>query len=276
MSTDSKRGYIIPIGGAEKKSRKPVILKRVADLATQNGNGYLVVIPTASGMEDAGPRYVELFEGLGVRDAVSIAPEERADCERADYLRHVENASMIFFTGGNQMRLSTVLGGTSLAKLIKKQNANGVHVAGTSAGAAILSEHMIAGGEPGPTPTRQGVDLAAGLGLTNSLIIDQHFRQRDRLGRLLTAVFYSPSRTGIGIDENTAAFINPAGEFEVVGSGAITVVDPSNLQYSSTDSVRRGKPVSLIGLTVHILTSGARYDLNTHIATPAPKPQMFK
>ena len=109
---------------------------------------------------------------------------------------------------------------------------------------------------------------------TNSLIIDQHFRQRDRLGRLLTAVFYSPSQTGIGIDENTAAFINPEGEFEVVGSGAVTVVDPSNLQYSSTDSVRPGKPLSLIGLTVHILTSGARYDVNTRLATPAPEPQM--
>ena len=135
----------------------------------------------------------------------------------------------------------------------------------------IISTNVYVDGEPGPTPTRRGVDLAAGLGLTNSLIIDQHFRQRDRLGRLLTAVFYSPFKTGIGIDENTASFINPEGEFEVVGSGAVTVVDPSNLQYSSTDSVRRGKPVSLIGLTVHILTSGARYDLNTRKATPAKK-----
>ncbi len=270
MSADSKRGYIIPIGGAENKSGKAVILNRVAQLAKQNGRSYLVVIPTASGREDTGPRYVDLFEELGVDEAVSIAPEERADCEKADYLKHIENATMIFFTGGNQMRLSTVLGGTSLAKLIKQQNANGVHVAGTSAGAAILSEHMIAGGEPGPTPTRQGVDLAAGLGLTNSVIVDQHFRQRDRLGRLLTAVFYSPFKTGIGIDENTAAFINSEGEFEVVGGGAVTVIDPSNLQYSSTDHVRRHKPVSLIGLTLHILTSGARYDLNTGKATPAP------
>ena len=102
MSTDSKRGYIIPIGGAEKKSRKPVILKRVADLATQNGSSYLVVIPTASGMEDTGSRYVDFFGELGVERAVSIAPEERADCERADYLRHVENATMIFFTGGDR------------------------------------------------------------------------------------------------------------------------------------------------------------------------------
>ncbi len=266
----SKRGYLIPIGGAEKKSRKPAILERVTSLAMQNGRSHLVVIATASQSEDTGPRYVQLFKELGVDDAVSISPQSRSDCEREDYLTTLQETSMIFITGGNQLRLSSVIGGTSMARMIRRQHARGVHVAGTSAGAAIISEHMIAGGEIGPTPRRQGVDMAAGLGLTSSLVIDQHFRQRDRLGRLLTALFYSPFLTGLGLDEDTAAFIDPQGEFEVVGSGAITVVDPGNLQYTSVDSVKPGKPVSLIGLTVHVLTAGARYNIHTRSAKPAP------
>ncbi|MEP0546062.1 MAG: cyanophycinase [Rhodothermales bacterium] len=262
----ARRGYVIPIGGAEKKRRKPAILERFVHLCGGD-EARIVVLPTASELDDTGPVYVDLFERLGAGSAVSVRIEQRADAARQEYVDETEEATGIFITGGNQLRLSTILGGTPIAQAVRRRNAAGVHVAGTSAGAAIISEHMIAGGFAGATPTPDKVTLAPGLGLTNAFVIDQHFRQRDRLGRLLAALAYNPFMTGIGLDEDTAAFIGPDGVFEVVGSGAVTVVDPSNLAYSSMGTASRGEAVTLIGLNLHILTHGDRYDAASRTAT---------
>ena len=142
-------------------------------------------------------------------------------------------------------------------------------MAGTSAGAAFMPEHMIAGGREGSTPSPDMVTMAPGLGLTNAFIIDQHFRQRDRLGRLLTALAYNPFAVGMGLDEDTAAFIKPGDSLEVVGSGGITIIDPSDLKYSSMDQARRGEPVSLIGVRLHILVAGGRYEIDSREAFAA-------
>jgi cyanophycinase len=173
----------------------------------------------------------------------------------------------VFFTGGNQLRITTLIGGTPVAKLIRERNAHGMHVAGTSAGAAVLSEHMIAFGEEGGSPRAGSVGLSPGLGLTNRFIIDQHFRQRDRLGRLTTALAFNPFAVGIGLDEDTAAFIGPDNTLEVEGSGAITVVDASQLQFSSLDRIDDGEPVCLLGLNIHILVRGATFNLHTRRAS---------
>ena len=262
---DARRGYIVPIGGAENHEENPVILERFAALCGGE-EASIVVIPTASQLRDTGSRYIETFDELGVGQAVSIPIKRRSDGEREDYLKKLEAATGIFLTGGNQVRLSTILGGTPVAQTIRRLNTRGVHVAGTSAGAAILSEHMIAGGKSGATPSLDMVTLAPGLGLANSVIIDQHFRERDRLGRLLTAVSYNPSLIGLGLDEDTAAFLGPDGIFEVVGSGAVTVVDPSRLEHSSMGTARAGEPVTLIGVHLHVLASGARYNTVTREA----------
>ncbi len=254
-----KRGTVIPIGGAEDKVHARVILERFVRLCGR-ANARIVVVPTASRLKDTGDRYVEIFRGLGAGEAVQLPILRRTDCERPETLNEIESATGIFLTGGNQLRLTTIIGGTSFARALRRRNAAGVHVAGTSAGAGFLSEHMIAGGASGATPTQSGVILAPGLGLTNDVVIDQHFRQRDRLGRLLTALSYNPFAVGIGLDEDTAAFIGPGGVFEVVGNGAVTVVDPSALEYSSMSHSLPGQPVSLVGLKLHILTHGARYD----------------
>jgi cyanophycinase len=129
-----------------------------------------------------------------------------------------------------------------------------------------MPEHMIAGGEEGSTPSPDMVTMAPGLGLTNSFIIDQHFRQRDRLGRLLTALAYNPFAVGIGLDEDTAAFIKPGDKLEVVGSGGITIIDPTKLSYSSMDRAKRGEPVSLIDVKLHILIHGGRFDIESRKA----------
>lgn len=264
-----ERGYIIPIGGAEDKRRNRTILERFVHLCGGR-DAHLVVIPTASELEDTGQRYVHLFRDLGMDRVTSIPLRTRADAEREEYLDPLEEATGVFLTGGNQLRLSTILGGTTVASTIRRLNADGVHIAGTSAGAAIMPEHMIAGGKSGATPTADKVRLAPGLGLTNRLVIDQHFRQRDRIGRLLAALAYNPFASGLGLDEDTAAFIAPDGEMEVVGSGGITVVDTSTLTHSSMGAVRLREPVSLIGLTLHILTDGDCYNIETRRATPKP------
>ena len=169
-------------------------------------------------------------------------------------------------TGGNQLRLSTVIGGTPVAKAMRAANAAGVHVAGTSAGAAFISEHMIAYGDEGASPVAGSVSLAPGLGLTNRFVIDQHFRQRDRLGRLLTALAYNPFAVGIGLDEDTAAFIAPDNTLQVEGSGAVTVVDAAGLDFSSIDTAEPGRAVCMLGLKLHILIQGATFNLHTRQA----------
>jgi hypothetical protein len=165
---------------------------------------------------------------------------------------------------GNWMKPETVL---KAAKLIRTGNARGVHVAGTSAGASILSEHMIAFGKEGSSPRASSVRLAPGLGLTNRFIIDQHFRQRDRLGRLTAALAYNPFAIGIGLDEDTAAFISPDDTLEVEGSGAVTVVDAHDLQFSSMAHADEDEPVCMLGLGVHILIAGATFNLHTRRAS---------
>jgi len=262
VNTD--RGWIIPIGGAEDKVNDKTILKRFCELSGGK-DAKILVIPTASQLEDTGPRYVEIFENMGAK-SMYIPVDEREDCFKDEIIETLNRATGIFITGGNQLRLSTILGGTPVAKLIRSLNANGVHVAGTSAGAAIVSEHMIAGGKTGPTPKEDGATMAPGHGLTNKLIIDQHFRQRDRIGRLLAALSYNPFISGIGIDEDTAAFISPQGIFEVVGAGAITVVDPSELTHSSMHDARHKENITLIGMKLHILGEGSKYDINTREA----------
>lgn len=261
----SARGWIVPVGGAEAKVGETDILRRFVRICGGR-EARIAIVPTASQLADTGTRYEEIFKGIGVRGARAIPIESRADAERPEWLDKLERADGIFLTGGNQLRLATILGGTSVAKAIRRRNAAGAHVAGTSAGAAFLSEHMIATGDEGATPHAGSVTLSPGLGLTNRVILDQHFRQRDRLGRLLTALAYNPFAVGVGLDEDTAAFIGPDNTLEVAGTGAVTVVDPSEIEHSSMDQIEKDDPVCLIGVRLHVLVHGASFDLNTRKA----------
>ena len=260
------RGWIVPIGGAEDKEANPSVLKRFAALCG-GADARIVVIPTASRLVETGDRYERLFPELGAGRVDVLDFDTRRDAHERNRLDIIGQATGIFFTGGNQLRLSTLLGGTPVAKLVRTMNARGVTVGGTSAGASILSEHMIAFGSEGASPRASSVRLAPGLGLTNRFIIDQHFRQRDRLGRLTAALGYNPFPIGIGLDEDTAAFIGPDNTLEVEGSGAVTVVDAADLQFSSMDQAGENAPVCLLGLTVHILVAGATFNLHTRKAS---------
>lgn len=265
--TPGSRGLIVPIGGAEDKISDRRILRRfVRECGGENAS--LVVIPTASELDTTGQRYHDIFMDIGVARVVVLDIKERHEADGPEVVEILEQATGIFFTGGNQLRLSTILGGTDVARTVRRVNARGTNVAGTSAGAAFVSEHMIAFGREGATPIAGQVTLCAGLGLTNRVIVDQHFRERDRLGRLMGALAYNPFAIGIGLDEDTAAFIRGDLVLEVVGKGAITIVDVSDLQYSSMANVTEGEPVQLIGVRLHVLTHGASFQLHYRTATP--------
>jgi cyanophycinase len=268
--SQTTRGFIVAVGGAEEKIGDVAILRRFATLCGGK-RCRVAIIPTASEVAETGSRYEELFHSLGVGRAHVLPIASRADGQRREWLDLLDQVDGAFLTGGNQLRLSTMIGGTEIAKALRRRNAEGMHVAGTSAGAAFLCEHMIAFGKEGASPRAKIVTLAPGLGLTNRIIIDQHFRQRDRLGRLLSALAYNPFAIGIGLDENTAAFIGPDETLEVVGGGALTIVDSSELQFSSMARVRKNDPVCLIGLRLHILDHGATFNLHTRVAAAAPE-----
>lgn len=264
VESGRQRGAIMPIGGAEDKTREPRVLKRFVTLCGTKPN--IVVIPTASSRKDIGAEYTRLFTELGAGEVHVLNLIEREQCFDERVIAVLNAADGVFMTGGKQMRLSTTLGGTPVAKVLRRLNADGRPVAGTSAGAAIIPEHMIASGDEGATPHEGMVTLAPGLGFTNKVMVDQHFRQRDRIGRLITALAYNPFAVGLGIDEDTAAIIHGDNMIEVVGSGAVTVVDPSQLTHTSIDEAERGQPVSMINLRVHILVEGGRFDLDRRAA----------
>ena len=260
------RGWIVPIGGAENKENDRRVLARFVEVSG-GAAADIVVIPTASRMNETGPRYEKLFRELGAARVEVMDFDTRRDCQEPSRLERLERASGIFFTGGNQLRLTTLLGGTPVATMIRRRNAAGATVGGTSAGASILSEHMIAFGDEGSSVISGSVRLAPGLGLTNRFVIDQHFRQRDRLGRLITALAYNPFAVGIGLDEDTAVFISPDEILEVEGSGGVTIVDATDATFSSVDTVSEGQPLCMLGLRVHVLVTGATFNFRTRVAS---------
>lgn len=248
------------IGGAEDKIRNRRILARFVEMSGGD-DARIVVIPTASRLPATGDRYRQVFGELGAASVKVLPFAKRVDCSDAALLEALSEATGVFMTGGNQLRLSTIIGGTPAARMLRRRNREeGLVVAGTSAGAAIMSEHMIVYGREGATPRAGMVSLSPGLGLINTVIVDQHFRQRDRLGRLLTALAYNPYAIGVGLDEDTAVIVRDK-HIEVIGENAVTVVDASHLDDSSLGYVREGEPVSLTGLRMHILVDGGFFDI---------------
>jgi cyanophycinase len=265
--SSENRGYVIPIGGAEDKHDHRVIHRRFIELCGGD-EARIVVIPTASRLDDTGDRYRTVFGDLGAAWIHVLDINDRADADAPGIEEQFAGCTGIFMTGGNQLRLSTMLGGTMVARCIRNCHGEGAHVAGTSAGAAFVSEHMIAFGKEGPRPVAGKVTLAPGLGLTNRVIVDQHFRQRNRMGRLLTALAFNPFVHGLGLDEDTAAFIAPDRVIEVVGSGGLTIIDVGDLQYSSMARADEDDVVELVGVKLHVLTHGSTYDLENRVAKP--------
>jgi cyanophycinase len=248
----SSRGWLVPIGG---RMEDPAIIDRFVELCG-GAAARIVVIPTASNQPDTGSWYQQVFARHGAPCVELLRLQRRGDAVAAEQLDAVARATGVFFTGGNQLKLATIIIGTPLAELLRTRFAVGLHVAGTSAGAAFLSAHMIAFGKEGPVPEAGMVITCGGLGLTERYIIDQHFQQRHRMGRLLTAVAYNPFLIGLGVDENTAVFIGPDGALDVVGEGAVTMVDPAELDTTDILEALPGTAITLPGMQVRVLRAG--------------------
>jgi cyanophycinase len=263
-------GTVMVIGGAEDKVRDRVILNRFVSLAG-GPDATIAVVSTASSLgAEAGERYKEVFGDLGVRRVRPLHAITRPQANDETAALTVRDATAVFLTGGNQLRLASTIGGTRLADAILERFRHGAVVAGTSAGASAMSTHMIAFGASGATPKHRMAQISAGLGLLPGVIVDQHFQQRNRLGRLLSVIAQNPSLLGIGVDEDTAGVVGPDHILEVIGRGSITIVDGAA---SETDAweIKGHRPLMISGVVLHSLPSGYRFDLRRRhrIAMPA-------
>ena len=258
------------IGGAEDKLRKRTILTEFV-AASGGEHARIAVIATASSL---GPEVVEvydaLFRKLGAAEVVSVRPESRDDAHDPDLVAELGRSTGVFMTGGNQLKLSAVICGTPFGDALIEAHRNGTVIAGTSAGASIQSSHMVAFGGPGSTPKQRMTQVAAGLGLLQSSVIDQHFDQRNRYGRLLMIVSQSPSLLGIGVDEDTAAVVEEVDGHEllrVVGKGAVAIFDPARIVTNAYEA-KRSTPLLASGVTLHVLPHGSVFDLTTRTLVP--------
>jgi cyanophycinase len=260
LAPDQSRGYLIPIGTTVRGTGETGIFKRLVAMLHQHSR---VTLLTATTTDD--PLVDDLDARLmtnGAGEVQRIALTHRSDTERQSSLGAVEHADLVLLYADQPLRLSAMLGGTPLARLLRKRNAEGMAIGGVGAGAAVLPEHMLSGGTHGPSPRMGSVSLAPGLGLSNRLVIDQGGAGADRLGRLLGALALNPFALGIGIDPDTAGFVGPDNVMDVVGHGSITVVDPADVGHSNVADAAPSEPISITNLKMHVLVHGSRYDLD--------------
>ncbi len=261
------RGPLLVIGGAEDKTGARRVLSRFVELAGGSASR-IAVVATASALGDEiVDAYRDAFGALGVKDVVAPRPRTRAQAADADLVAQVDGATGVFMTGGNQGKLSGVVTGTPFGAAIRAAHARGAVVGGTSAGASVQSEHMMAFGREGSTPKFRMAQMSAGLGLLPDLLIDQHFDQRGRYGRLLALVSHAPHLLGMGVDEDTAALVTDGHLVEVLGRGAVTLFDGSAMT-SNVDTATASSPLLASGVVLHVLPAGARFDLAARVLLP--------
>ena len=266
-----RAGHLLIIGGAEDKLRQRQILARFVSLAG-GADARIVVISTASSLGDeATELYQHLFRSMGVTDVRGLRPLVREDADDRRTIEQVNDATGIFMTGGNQLRLSSVIGGTGLGRALIERHRHGAIIAGTSAGASAISSHMVAFGTSGASPKQRMTQMSAGLGLLPGVVIDQHFEQRNRFGRLMALIAQSPALLGIGVDEDTAALVTPTGVLEVIGKGSVTILDPAKIQTDAYE-VKRHRPIMVSGVVLHSLPSGYRFDIRKRRLLPPLRP----
>lgn len=261
VANEIKRQLVI-IGGAEDKEGDCKILREFVRRA--GGTKAKIVIMTAATElpREVGENYIRVFERLGAEDVRIIDTETREDASSSTALEAVKKATGVFFTGGDQARITNILKDTELDKAIHQRYSEGIVVGGTSAGAAVMPDVMIVEGDSETNPRIEIVEMGPGMAFLPGVVIDQHFSQRGRLGRLISALAQQPAVLGFGIDENTAMVVTDS-QFEVIGEGCITVVDESTATHSNVDDILRDEPLAICGAKLHILPHGYKFDLKT-------------
>lgn len=252
------------IGGAEDKFKSKVILARFASFAGA-ADGHVVVVSTASSLGDEATEvYRTLFLGLGIGRVTGLRPVEREEADDPEAAAELSDATGVFLTGGNQLRLSSVVAGTRLGRAILLAHDRGAVLAGTSAGASAMATHMMAFGASGDSPKNRMAQLSAGLGVLQGIVVDQHFEQRNRIGRLSAVIAQSPALLGLGLDEDTCATVYADQTLEVLGRGAVTIVDGSNVRTNAYEG-KGYRPLMVSGVLLHSLPAGYWFDLRARV-----------
>ena len=261
MKLTEARGKLVIIGGAENRDGDAPILAKFVELSG-GGRARIVVMPVATDKPEAvAKEYTEIFKRLGAKEVKTADVSERKDAGLKKSIEAVRQATGIFFTGGDQIHITSLLGGTELQKTIHECYEKGTVVAGTSAGAAMMSNSMILNGAGEESPKLRGVEIGPGMDLIVGAMIDTHFSQRGRHGRLISAVAHYPQDLGFGIDENTAMIVNK-NQFEVIGEGAVTVIDGGGISHTNAPDVEKGERLALTDLKIHIMPEGYKFSLH--------------
>ncbi len=255
------KGNLVLIGGGEDKEGEQVILKKVTEMAGGK-DGCMVLLGTASPKPHQGlATYKKVFLQLGMREVLILPVQSRADATGTWCKEVLAQATAVFMTGGDQLRITNIIGGTVLEEELHRRFLEGLVVCGTSAGASVMSDTMLVGGEGEEPPRKAGIVMAPGLGLLKSAVIDQHFAQRGRMNRLLTALAHNPGILGIGIDENTAVVCRDNALLEVVGGQGVALLDGRTMGQANVTEQAPGRALAITHVTLHILDHGCRFDL---------------
>lgn len=254
-------GNLIIIGGAEDKEGKKEILKKVCDSINKDEDMLLVATIATEYPKEAASKYKKVFSELNVKNIKILDIGERMHAFDEKNINLINEASLIFFTGGDQLRITSLIGGTPIYDALKKSVESGTFIVGTSAGASVMSDTMIVQGEDDDSPRKCTLKMAPGLGFIKDVIVDQHFAQRGRIGRLLAGIAQNPEVLGIGIDENTAITVNKEGIIEVIGESAVYFIDGTTITYTNVSELHGDEILSMHNIKLHVLTSGEKFNL---------------
>ncbi|MCX7841546.1 MAG: cyanophycinase [Clostridia bacterium] len=257
------KGNLLIIGGAEDKYGESEILKAAAALFGGEDARVAVVTTATQRPEEVGQEYRNVFERLGVKNIEVLKIDTRYEAESPENSQKILNSTGVFFTGGDQLRISSIIGGTRVYSALHEVYSKGVAIVGTSAGASVMSGTMIVDGNSNDAARKCTLKMAPGIGLLEEVIIDQHFDQRGRLGRLLCGVAQNPYMLGIGIDEDTSVRVYPDAHFEVIGSNAVTVIDGKSITSSNVSELKPDEILAISGVTIHVLPDGYGFDMKS-------------
>lgn len=263
MKIIKPKGILIPIGGAEdKEGHKDVLHKVIAETKKKKVKVCVITIATSEPDETAAD-YRKAFKNFDSVSLTFIYFEKRDQADTKENLQKIKECDLVLISGGNQLKLSNLLGATELLTLIKTRFYDEPHfvIAGTSAGAAAMSNTMIISGNAEDALTMGELGLMNGLDLINSLCIDTHFTERGRFGRLIQAVACNPAVIGVGLGENTALIIKEANEVEVIGSGLVTIIDGASISYTNLAEIESGDPLTIEGVKLHVVGPGKRFSI---------------
>lgn len=270
------KGKLIALGGGDDDGLIKLIRSEICDLSS-----HIEVIATATPKSadaiNSGNAYKEAFEELGCSSVRFMRIDEEHEADSKDYIARISKADVIFFTGGDQLRLFKFLKNSMLLDIMRRRyKEEDIIISGTSAGAAVMSDRMIYDGYGHYSLIKGEMKTTLGFGFINNVYIDTHFAERGRFGRLAHAVAHDPTHIGIGLSEETGIIIKEGNQIEVFGTGVVTIIDASEVRFSCVRRAEANEPIAVEHLVMHLLKEGYRYCMKEHLFQPVHKPSAEK